>query len=409
MRDVLTGAVALTLALALPAPALAAPAAKTKVQPAPLPPPYAGVYQPHGVDEIGLWREDDERERALAASPLVIRDEALNTYVRGVLCKAIGADRCQSVRTYIVRVPIFNASMTANGTMVIYSGLLLRAHSEGELASVLGHEFGHFEKRHVLQQHKANRTGTDLLSWAAVLTSMSGGAQAYQSFNNIQLSVLGGLARFGRDQEREADLLGLGYLNDSALRPHSASRIFRNLILEQEASSLARGYKKPNFDRVAFFASHPADGERVDYLYALAAPDSDTRDDGEARYGAALAPWLPGFVDDQIKLNDFGGSDFIIERLAEPGWTATLWRARGDLYRARGAPRDLMNAADFYAKAVALDATMPEAQRGLGLSLVKTGRASEGRMALQRYLALRPNASDAGMINMTISSIGGAQ
>ena len=38
---------------------------------------------------------------------------------------------------------------------------------------------------------------------------MTGSAQAAQSFNNLQLSVLGGLSRFGRDQEREADLLGL--------------------------------------------------------------------------------------------------------------------------------------------------------------------------------------------------------
>lgn len=396
----------LGVALALASSVAGASPAKVAVQPAPLPPPYAGVYQPSGVDEIGLWRENDERERALANSPLVIRDEALNGYVRRVLCSAIGDDRCHAVRTYIVRVPFFNASMSPNGTMTIYSGLLLRVRSEAELASVLGHEFGHFEKRHTLQQFKAHRSGTDLLSWAAVLTSMTGTAQAAHSFNNLQLSVLGGLSRFGRDQEREADLLGLGYLNGSTLRPHAASGVWRTLILEQEASAGARGLRKPDFDHVAFFASHPASGERADYLYGLAVPDGVGREDGAERYDTALKPWLPSFLDDQIKLNDFGASDFIISHIAERGWTATLWRARGDLFRGRGHPRDLMNAADFYAKAVALEPTLPEAQRGLGLSLVKTGRATEGRAALQRYLALKPDASDAEMIGMTISSIG---
>ena len=397
------------LALALASAAGAAPRAKVPVQTAPPPAPYTGVYQPSGVDEIGLWREDDERERALANSPMVIRDEALNGYVRGVLCSAIGTDRCKSVRTYIVRIPYFNASMTPNGTMTVYSGLLLRTRSEAELASVLGHEFGHFERRHTLQHFKARRTGSDMLSWAAVLTSMTGSAQAAQSFNNLQLSVLGGLSRFGRDQEREADLLGLGYLNASTLRPHAASGVWRNLILEQEASAGARGLRKPDFDHVAFFASHPASGERADYLYGLALPEGSSREDGATRYAAAMSPWLPSFLDDQIKLNDFGASEFIINHLGENGWTATLWRARGDLFRSRGHQRDLMNAADFYAKAVALEPRLPEAQRGLGLALVKTGRASEGKAALERYLALKPDASDAAMITMTVSSLGEVQ
>ncbi|BBD97480.1 peptidase M48 [Sphingobium amiense] len=403
MRLALAAAAALAFAPAAPA-AVPKPAA-----PAPLPAPYSGAYQPQGVDEIGLWRMSDEQERALANSPLVLRDEALNAYVRKVLCSAIGADRCASVRPYIVRLPLFNASMTPNGTMEIYTGLLLRVRSEAELASVLGHEFGHFEKRHTLEKFKAKRRGTDLLSWAAVLTSMSGSAQAYRSFNDMQLSVLGGLARYGRDQEREADLMGLGYLNQGHLRATAASRVWRNFILEQEASAAARGLSKPDFDHVAFFASHPASGERADYLYGLAAPDGADRDEGADRYAAALAPWLPMFLDDQIRLNDFGASDFIIQRLAEPGWTATLWRARGDLFRLRGAPRDLMNAADFYGKAAALDPSMAEAQRGLGLSLIKTGRTTEGRDALKHYLALQPAAPDAAMIRMTLNATGDGQ
>ncbi len=396
-------------ALALAASAVAAPVAKPRVQPAPLPAPYAGVYQPQGADEIGLWRQDDEHERALGQSPLVIRDPALNGYVRSVLCHAVGQDRCGAVRIYVVRVPYFNASMSPNGTMQVNSGLLLRARSEAELASVLGHEFGHFEKRHTLQQFKAQRSGSALLSWMQVLAGMATTPQAAGSFSSLQLSVLGGFARFGRDQEREADLVGLGYLNASTLRPAAASRVWSNLILEQEASARARGLRKPDFRHVAFFASHPPDAERASYLEALAAPDGESRDEGAERYATAMAPWMAAFLDDQIKLNDFGASDFLITHLAEGGWTAPLWRARGDLFRARGAPRDLMHAADFYAQAVALDPQSAEAQRGLGLSLVKTGRAGEGAAALRRYLAMKPDAGDAAMIGAVLTSIGEAR
>ncbi len=367
---------------------------------APPPPPYAGVYQPRGVDEIGMWRDQDEEERQLSNSPLVIRDEALNSYVKGVLCTAVGPDRCKAARIYILRTPVFNATMAPNGTMRVFTGLLLRMRSEAELAAVLGHEFGHFESRHGLNRFKAARSGTDLLSWAAVLTSMSGSYQTQSSFNSLQLSVYGGLFHYQRDNEREADLLGLGYLNASTLRPQAASQVWQNVMGEAEASASARGLRKPRFDAIAFTASHPPDAERAAYLGALASPEGANRDDGAARYAKAMSSWLPLFLDDQIKLNDFGASEYIITMLSSGGWTAPLWCARGDLYRARGNQRDLVAAAEFYNNAVALDPKLPEAQRGLGLALLKTGRASEGKAALSRYLVLKPDAPDAAMIGI---------
>jgi predicted Zn-dependent protease len=371
---------------------------------APPPPPYTGVYQPQGVDEIGFWREADEDERALVNAPEVIRDEALNAYVHGVLCATVGKDRCAATRIYILRTPVFNASMAPNGTMRVFSGLLLRMRSEAELGAILGHEFGHFELRHSVTLFKARRSGTDLLSWAAVLASMTPGYQSRSNFNDLQWSVYGSLYRYGRDMEREADLLGLGYLNAGTMRPQAAASVWRNVMAEGEASSRARGLSKPRFDQMALSASHPPSAERAMTLAALADPGGNARDDGADYYARALAPWLPMFLNDQIKLNDFGASDFLITELADRGWTAQLWLARGELYRARGNPRDLVNAAEFYTNATAADPTLADGYRGLGLSLIKTGRPSEGRVALHRYLTLQPDAKDAGVIAMLASA-----
>lgn len=383
--------------------------AQIKTQPAPAPPPYLGVYQPRGVDEIGMWREDDESEHQLANSPIVIRDEALTAYVKSVLCSAVGADRCNATRVYILREPSFNATMSPNGTMRVYSGLLLRVRSEAELAAILGHEFGHFEKRHTLAKFKVRRSGTDVLSWMAVLASMSASATGQRNFGDLQLSVYGSFFRFSRDQEREADQIGLGYLNSSAFRPQAASRVWRNLIGELEASALARGLKRPRFDRVAFTATHPPEAERATYLEALANPEGQLRDEGSESYHAALAKWLPVFLDDQVKLNDFGGSDYLINALAQNGWTAALWYARGELFRGRGNQRDFVNAVDFYTKAIAQDPALANAHRGLGLSLIKIGRPTDGVAALKRYLELNPNATDGSMIGMTIASSEGVK
>lgn len=369
--------------------------------PAPLPPPFAGVYQPQGVDEIGLWREDDEDERRLAASPSVIRDEKLTGYVKSVLCRAVGDDRCGATRIYILREPTFNASMSPNGTMRVFSGLLLRARSEAELAYILGHEFGHFEDRHTLNHFKAARSGTDLLAWAAVVAGMSSSYDAHRSYQNLEISVYGSLFRHGRDQERGADLLGLSYLNKSRYRPQAAATVWQNLMGEIEASATTRGLKKPNFKTIAFTASHPPHAERAGYLSELASAEGE-REEGVEAYQEALRDWMPKFLEDQIKLNDFGGSEYLIAKLAERGWTANLWLARGELFRTRGHQRDLTNAAEFYANAIAADATLAAAHRGLGLSLMKLGRTSEAQEALRTYLKLSPTASDAGMIKLMV-------
>lgn len=386
---------ALVLAFGLAPSALSA-------EPAPPPPPYEGLYQPQGVDEIGLWREDDESERRLAASPLVIRDEGLTGYLKDVLCRTVGEDRCKATRIYVMREPTFNATMSPNGTMRVFSGLLLRMRNEAELAAVLGHEFGHFERRHGLNKFKASRQGTDILAWTALLASMAPSYDARRTYQSLEISIYGNLFRYGRDQEREADLLGLGYLNSSSLRPQSASEVWLNLMAEIEASAISRGLKKPKFNAIAFTASHPPQGERATYLAELAVKDGVGRDTGAERYRNALREWLPLFLEDQIKLNDFGGSEYIINSLAHDGWTSTLWHARGELYRTRGHQRDLVNAAEFYANAVELDDSYAPSYRGLGLALLKIGERTRGQAALQRYLDLQPDAEDAKMIKLML-------
>lgn len=381
---------------------LSAFAAQAETDQPPLPPPYEGVYQPKGVDEIGIWGQDDEDERELAASPQLIRDERLRNYVHYVLCETVGNDRCKAVRTYILREPSFNASMSPNGTMRVYSGLLLRMRSEAELATVLGHEFGHFENRHGLNEFKKRRTAGDLLAWSAVLTAIGSNAYARRHYRDLRISVYGNLHRYNRNQEREADLLGLSYLNASQYRPQVASRVWVNLIRESEASARHKGLRKPRFDAIAFSASHPPKAERASYLELLADPAGDERDEGAERYRTAMEPWLPMFLEDQAKLNDFGATEFILENLAEDGWTAPLLYARGELYRRRGTPRELVHAVQFYGDAVAIDPDHAGAYRGLGLSLIKTGNRIDGQDALARYLELDPQASDAKMIKLML-------
>lgn len=370
------------------------------------PPPYIGAYQPVGKDEIGIWLKDDESEKLLAVSPELFNAPSLSTFVKDVLCRTVGKDRCKSVRVYIVRSPMFNASMTPNGTMRIYSGLFLRVHNEAELGAILGHEFGHFEMRHTLNRFKAQRFGQNLLAWASVLTATASNfGYRTSNFNDMRVSVYGNLRHFSRQQEREADAMGISFLNVSALRPQAAAQVWQTVMAEQEQSASIRGLKHPDFRGVAFFADHPPEAERAESMARLAAPDGATRQDGAAAYQAALKPYLPDVLNDQIKLGDFGGSDYLIQAMGESGgWNAPLYFARGELYRLRGNPRDMSNAINFYEQAVISDPKLAEAYRGLGLAQLRAGVRSPGLTALETYLKLAPNAKDAAMISTLLNS-----
>jgi len=366
-------------------------------------PTYEGVYQPQDRDERGLWAMADEDERILRDSDRVIRDPVLNDYVRSLFCRTVGQDRCQNVRIYIVRAPAFNASMMPNGAMRVYSGLLLRMRSEAELASVLGHEFAHFELRHSLNSYRRSRTGTDIAAWAMVIGAAAVNyGTGYNHSRDTQLAVYGGIYNFRRNQERSADILGFSYLAESGFEVSAAADVWRGVMNESDHTATDRGRRSGRYEAVAFFASHPTNLERADTLAALAnrVPSGDYR--GSASYRSAMEDWIPQFLDDELALNDFGGTDYLISRLANDGYTGDLLFARGELYRGRGHPRDLVNAAEFYRDALELAPDRVESWRGLGLALMRNNEVAQGTDALRTYMELMPEAHDAAMLRMMI-------
>jgi hypothetical protein len=347
-------------------------------------------YQPHDRDERGWWLQMDEAERQLKTSSLVIHDPALNAYVRRVFCRTVTEAACADVRIYVERVPHFNAMMAPNGMMQVWTGLLLRARNEAQLAAVLGHEYTHYQKRHsllLMRNAKAN-------VGAAMFLALTGVGAI------LAIPMIGSVFEYSRENEREADAGGLSLMAAAGYDPMAAVAIWQQLRTEQEATAAARK-GKPRYGDRGLFATHPTSLERMQDLSAQAsAIPAQGKTTGEADYRKAMSPWWPQFLDDEIKLNDFGGADFLIGQLAAAGWTSDLLIARGDLYRTRGRPEDLDAAAGFYRQAITATDAPAEAWRGLGLVLLRRGNTAEGRVALASYLEKKPDASDKAMITM---------
>jgi predicted Zn-dependent protease len=376
-------------AMALPAEASAA---ETKSTDSAL---LAATYQPQNADERGLWMQFEEAERELKTSNFVIKDPKLNAYVKDVLCRTVGEDRCDAARVYLVRSPYFNASMAPNGMMQIWSGLLLRVRNEAELAAVLGHEFAHFELRHSLKGFKQKRTASDIMAWATVL-----GAAAGADMSLLQLTLVGSTFRYGRDQEEEADLLALKYLAASPYPASAGAEVWENLMAEQDATATGRRQKAVQRYSAGFFDSHPTELKRAVSMRSIASKLGDEGERQAAGHRLAMAGHLPRFLDAQLKLNDFGGSEYLLGELSKvDGSSGELLFARGELHRQRGNPRDLVSAAQFYSEALAKGYTRPETHRNLGLALLRSGKAAEAKASLMEYLKLQPDASDAKAIN----------
>ena len=362
--------------------------------------PSAHGYEPQDDLEKGLWYEMDEAEKRLKESRFLIEDPELNDYVRSVLCKTVGEERCQATRLYLVRTPQFNASMAPNGVMLVYSGLLLRMRDEAQLAAVLGHEFTHFEKQHSLRIFRSIRSKTDIMSWLSVLPVRLPYAASMVS----QYALIGSVYSFNREMEREADAGSIDELVSAGYDPRAASAIWSQLGAEMDATAKERRHRSDKNRNGGLFATHPRSTDRMGKLAMLAreAMAEDTEyDRGTAEYRAAIGDWWPKLIDDQIALKDFGGTEYLLATLAgdDPlGWTGDLLYARGELYRARAEEGDFAQAADFYRQAIATGTAPAESWRGLGISLLRDGFKDEGQAALRSYLDLRPDAPDAALL-----------
>ncbi len=375
------------------APASLAQTAPTAQVAGASPPPASALYRPQDNDERGLWMQADEEERNLKNSNFVIHDAALNAYIHTVFCRVVGPD-CNTVRLYVVRTPYFNATTAPNGMMQVWSGTFLRTRNEAQLAAVLAHEYVHYRDRHFIQLWRALKARSGSATFFVVLFGVVGALAAF--------GELSSLFSFSREQETAADAGSVAMLAHANYDPMAASRFWEQVRAEADATAVARNVKSRKDKNGGLFATHPPSADRMTALKALAerTPVAGTPLLNTDEYRAALAPLWSSFIDDQIKMNDFGGTEFLIGYLANEGWTPELNYARGELYRSRGRPEDLTAAVGFYRQATASPDAPAEAWRGLGLALLRSGAQAEGQAALKDYLARRPNASDKAMIAM---------
>ncbi|HEX9808899.1 MAG TPA: M48 family metalloprotease [Alphaproteobacteria bacterium] len=342
-------------------------------------------------DEAGLWLVMDKVERTVRTAGNRIRDERLNAYVQSVACRVTGP-HCGDIRVYLMQVPAFNASMAPNGMMHIWSGLLLRVQNEAQLAAVIGHEAGHYLRRHSLQRLRDIIDSTNTLVFLQIGVAAAGVGYVGDT---LTLMTLGQISAFSRDNEREADGYGLLLLSRAGYDPGEAWKVWDRLERETKA-------RKDRRERDLFTATHPAPAERLDALKTLAkrVDDGKPKDLGRRRFLDAILPHRAGFLRDELHLRQYDSLEVLLDILIKDGANpAELHFFKGELHRLRGKDGDLEKSLKSFAAAKAAPGEAPpEIDRSMGLVHRKLGNDAEARAAFERYLRNHPDAPDKEMI-----------
>lgn len=365
------------------------------------PPPIAPGERPaEGSTEAELWYGMARAEQELRGLPQRERDATLNAYLRDVLCRVAGP-HCGDLRLYVLRRPEFNASMAPNGATLVFTGALLRLRSEDELAMLLGHEFAHYRQRHALQQWRAGKRsratfGTVGLATVGAGVGLAGGV--------AELAGAAGLSAYSREHEREADALGIGFATAAGYAPDAGLALWERLARE-EAATIARR-------RHPVFASHPKIEERIAAHRRLTATatraSAETATARRERYQAAIAPFLDEWLAEELtRRHDAASIQMLGELHAEapPTWRGRTAHYLGEAHRRRGGDGDAARAAALQAEAVAAPDAPPAAFRERGYALRAAGDTAGARVALARYLRLRPDAPDRAFVERDLEAL----
>jgi predicted Zn-dependent protease len=357
----------------------------------------AGEKPAPETDEAGIWMVMDRVEQNLKTSGRIETDPDLNAYVRRIICR-LDPDICDDIRFYIVKTPYSNASMAPNGFMQIWTGLMLRARNEAQLAYVLGHELAHYQHRHTLERWRTLRNTTTALAFLQIASFAAGAGTAGDM---VTFAAIFSLLAYTRDQEREADDVGFDLIADAGYDYHGAADFWEASIEEQKASG------EP--DTVIFLATHPATSERIKTLREMADILESHGIHGKSyqrEYSAAIRPFRAKWLKAELRKRDFAASQVVLKYLFINGDNpCELQFYQGELYRMRDQEGDQERAIASYQKALSCEHYPPAALRSLGLLFWKTRKLDAARESFQNYLVADPAAPDVEMIKSYLEEI----
>lgn len=180
--------------------------------------------------EISMGRQYDQQ---VVATMGLVADSALQAWVQDLGTRiARTSENPDLPWTFrVVDDPVVNAFALPGGFIYVTRGILAHMDNEGQLAAVLGHEIGHVTARHSAAQMSQQQLAQIGLVVGVVLKPE---LERYAGIAQAGLGVL--FLKHSRDDERQADDLGLRYMQNANFDPRQAPEVFTMLTNVTAAS-----------------------------------------------------------------------------------------------------------------------------------------------------------------------------
>jgi predicted Zn-dependent protease len=163
----------------------------------------------------------------------------------------------------VLDTPIINAFALPGGYVYVTRGLVELANDEAELAGVMAHEIGHVTARHSAERYGSNVAATIANIGVAIL---AGGQAAQASSTATALA----LQSYSRDQELEADTLGVRYLARNSYDPEAMASFLESLQAHSRLEAELAG-NPGAADRFNIMQTHPRTRDRIEQAIQRAA------------------------------------------------------------------------------------------------------------------------------------------
>ncbi len=215
-----------------------------------------------GKQQFMLVSEEEEIQIDKQYSPLQFsadygptQDQKLNAYIDSV-GKKLAARTHRPHMPYSFRVVnaiYVNAYAFPGGSIAATRGILLKLENEAELAGLLGHELGHVNARHTAEQMSKGMLTQAVVGGISILAGTQGAVYGDLASQLGSISASALLASYSRDNEREADALGMNYLVQAGYGAEGFVGLMDML------NNLSK--RKPGAAEL-LFATHPMSDER---------------------------------------------------------------------------------------------------------------------------------------------------
>lgn len=198
--------------------------------------------------------------RSLHHQTEINQDPEIHDYLQALGEKLVGHSDYSHLlfHFFLVNESDINAFAGPGGYIGVHSGLILLSDNENELASVLAHEIAHVTQRHLYQTFQAmGRLSIPmaLAMLAAALVGSRGGGQAgAAAMMAVQAASTQYQINFTRDNEAEADRVGMQILSKSEFDPRAMPDFFERM---QQSTRFA-GTRLPEF-----LLTHPVTVSRI--------------------------------------------------------------------------------------------------------------------------------------------------